>query len=742
MWRSMSRAVALTLALAFSNTAAAQAEFDAAVMAYLRGEHSVALEQFLVLAQRGDPVAQYYLGQMYEYGQGVRKDDAAAIRWYRAAAAQGDENARAALARFGEVMAGGDQRPSALNQAIDAYKRGEYATARDKLSDLANKGDAEAQYHLGLIYERGAPGIAPNQPRGLRWLRKAAEQGHAQAQYRLGRAYEHGTGVERNYIEARRWYEAAADRGNADARTAARRIAAAASLETAIAAYEDANYQSAFSQFTKLAHQGDVRAQFWLGLLYDKGRGVPRNYVTAARWYRSAARLGDVEAQFNLAVLYDLGLGVSRSFEQAYRWYSAARARGHPGADAAIDRMFVRRSGGDVAARPGFDAAMDAYERRDYAWAAEQFRTLALQGNVVAQSFLASMYDQGLGVATDSTAARRWFRAAAEQGDPTAQLALARSLSRYQLRAPPDYAEAARWYRAAAEQGNPEAQMALGHAYRDGKGVRANASETHRWYAAARRARAGVDRLAGFSCASAADSKTLAPVYAACRQGDSRTALKALKTLARRGDAAAQAWLGFAHYTGWEIPAERNFHEGAALYRAAADRGNATALYNLGVIYEHGMGVAPSRDTARRWYQAAAGRGDPRAAAMSLLLADPSGFADPEVRAALAALDNGNVEKGTAELAALANQGNSEALTVIGAMSMAGRYVPQDFGRAAAAFRVAAEQGHVEAQYFLGLMNEQGLDVERNPTEALRWYEAAADQGYDEAAIALERLEE
>src|SRR3546814_9838555 len=132
------------------------------------------------------------------------------------------------------------------------------------------------------------------------------------------------------------------------------------------------------------------------------------------------------------------------------------------------------------------------------------------------------------------------------------------------------------------------------------------------------------------------------------------------------------------------------------------------------------MGVAANRDTARRWYRAAAGLGNPQAAAMRLLLADPPSFADPEVRAALAALDNGNATKGTGELADLANQGNAEALTLIGAMSMAGRYVPQDFGRAASAFRAAAEQEHVEAQYSPGLMNEQGLDVARNPAESLR----------------------
>jgi TPR repeat protein len=59
----------------------------------------------------------------------------------------------------------------------------------------------------------------------------------------------------------------------------------------------------------------------------------------------------------------------------------------------------------------------------------------------------------------------------------------------------------------------------------------------------------------------------------------------------------------------------RNVHEGAAWYRAAAEKGDAIARYNLGVVYEHGMGVAADRAEALRWYRAAADAGAGKAEA-------------------------------------------------------------------------------------------------------------------------------
>ncbi len=52
------------------------------------------LKTLLTLAQQGHPVAQFNLGVKYDFGQGVDKDHALAVRWYRLAAAQGHGGAQ------------------------------------------------------------------------------------------------------------------------------------------------------------------------------------------------------------------------------------------------------------------------------------------------------------------------------------------------------------------------------------------------------------------------------------------------------------------------------------------------------------------------------------------------------------------------------------------------------------------------------------------------------------------------
>ena len=58
------------------------------------------------------------------------------------------------------------------------------------------------------------------------------------------------------------------------------------------------------------AEQGETRAQFNLGTMYDHGEGVIEDDAEAARWYRMAAEQGHASAQFNLGLMYDNGLGV------------------------------------------------------------------------------------------------------------------------------------------------------------------------------------------------------------------------------------------------------------------------------------------------------------------------------------------------------------------------------------------------------------------------------------------------
>ena len=100
----------------------------------------------------------------------------------------------------------------------------------------------------------------------------------------------------------------------------------------AYAAYHRGDYATALRLWLPLANQGDAVAQYNLGLMYERGYGVPQNYVEAMKWYRKAADRGHPTAKFNLGVTYDLGLGVPQNYAEALKWYRLAAEQGHTAA--------------------------------------------------------------------------------------------------------------------------------------------------------------------------------------------------------------------------------------------------------------------------------------------------------------------------------------------------------------------------------------------------------------------------
>ena len=108
-----------------------------------------------------------------------------------------------------------------------------------------------------------------------------------------------------------------------------------ASLETAcgttksgLRAYARHDYDAAVSNWRPLAADGDTEAQFYLGTMYEEGRGVDRDEIEAYEWYLRAASRGHVDAQTNLGIMYFSGTGVVQSYDKAYEWFSSAARAG------------------------------------------------------------------------------------------------------------------------------------------------------------------------------------------------------------------------------------------------------------------------------------------------------------------------------------------------------------------------------------------------------------------------------
>jgi uncharacterized protein len=100
--------------------------------------------------------------------------------------------------------------------------------------------------------------------------------------------------------------------------------------------------------------------------------------------------------------------------------------------------------------------------------------------------------------------------------------------------------------------------------------------------------------------------------YAAYEKGNYEAALKLLRPLAENGDDRAQSMLGLLYYRG-RGGVQQNDAEALKWFLLAADRGNALAEFNLGVMHAEGRGVPQDNGEAARWYRLAADRGSPQA---------------------------------------------------------------------------------------------------------------------------------
>ncbi|MBB3570546.1 tetratricopeptide repeat protein [Rhizobium sp. BK491] len=126
------------------------------------------------------------------------------------------------------------------DEGQDLYSTGDYQRALKYWQPLAEHGDAQAEFGLGLLYETGH-GVEQNFDTAQSWYRKAAEQGLASAQNTLGAMYANGRGVAKDDVQAEELYR-------------------------------------------KAAEQGDVHAEVNLSNMYRFGRGVPRDINLAITW--------------------------------------------------------------------------------------------------------------------------------------------------------------------------------------------------------------------------------------------------------------------------------------------------------------------------------------------------------------------------------------------------------------------------------------------------------------------------
>jgi hypothetical protein len=173
----------------------------------------------------------------------------------------------------------------AVTDAFEKMQKIGCVAARASWLLLAQRGDAVAQFDVGLTWEFGGDYGCDFHSKweATKWYKMAADQGNSNAADALAFAYYTGDGAAQNFPEAMRLWRTAADKGSVD-------------------------------------------ANYFIGLLFEEGKGVPQNYLEAAQWFGTGAERGDFQAQRTMGYIYENGQGVPQNNVEAYMWFNLAAA--------------------------------------------------------------------------------------------------------------------------------------------------------------------------------------------------------------------------------------------------------------------------------------------------------------------------------------------------------------------------------------------------------------------------------
>lgn len=188
----------------------------------------------------------------------------------------------------------------------------------EKLKKDAERGNAEAQFSLGVKYYKGKD-VTKNLREAARYFKLAADQGNASAQSWLGECYFDGEGVQQNYQEAVKYLKLAAEQGKSRAQYY---VGYCYSNGKGV----PVNYEEAAKYYKQSADQGYSYAQVGIANLYQRGDGVPLDYNEAAKYFKLAAEQGDKDALAELGKCYVYGLGVPVNYEEAKNCFEQAKS--------------------------------------------------------------------------------------------------------------------------------------------------------------------------------------------------------------------------------------------------------------------------------------------------------------------------------------------------------------------------------------------------------------------------------
>lgn len=359
-------------------------------------------------AKQGSAVAQYNTGYLYYSGIGVIQDKSESLKWYKLAAKQGYNNASYLV---GQIYYKGDGVEKDYKQALVWFQKS------------AVTGDINAQMAMGYLYERGY-GVEADQKMAFQWYMKAAQRGHPKAQYNIANAYEYGHGTDVNLAHAMSWYKKVTEQNGFITSAEVTRVINkihkqkhAQELKTIFAPSKKASSRSlAVPKIKRLAsrrefflpHKDDDE-HYKLGYMYE-GK---KDYKNALKHYLTVAKQGDNRAQYIVGWLYEWHNGTKPDYAKAMYWHKKAAAQGNVYSYYQISKLYGGNHGGNR------DVPHDLYLA--FQWCEKA----ATNGLGIAQKILGYFYEFGKGTKVNYHKALYWYERGAAQGYKTNERSLA-----------------------------------------------------------------------------------------------------------------------------------------------------------------------------------------------------------------------------------------------------------------------------------------------------------------------------
>ncbi|KAK9106039.1 hypothetical protein Scep_022883 [Stephania cephalantha] len=334
------------------------------------------------------------------------------------------------------------------------------------------------------------------------------------------------------------------------------------------------------------AQKGNSAAMYKMGILYYFGlRGVRRDHGKALGWFSRAVEKGEARSMELLGEIYARGAGVERNYTKAFEWLTLASKQQHFSAYNGMGYLYVKGYG---------------VEQKNFTKAKEYFEKAAENDEAGGHYNLGVLYLKGIGVKKDVRAACRFFITAANAGQPKAFYQLAK-MFQTGVGLKRNLPMATALYKLVAERG-PWSSLSrwalesylkgeVGKAFllysRMGELGYEVAQSNAAWILDKFGERSMCMGASGFCTDAERHQRAHALWWQASEQGNEHAALL----------------IGDAYYYGRGT--ERDYERAAEAYVHAKSQSNAQAMFNLGYMHEHGLGLPLDLHLAKRYYDQA-----------------------------------------------------------------------------------------------------------------------------------------